>query len=141
MKKTNVTRVISVVVVLTVVLGTLFAWRFAQIRQQAEMMSQAPPPVEIEVAQAAVRRWPQSISAIGGLRAVNGVQVANEIAGVVESLEFESGQQVESGDVLITDMTDLDWEPPQGQDAATIGAAIMLERGIHPNENCSTCHR
>lgn len=38
-------------------------------------------------------------------------------------------------------VTDLDWEPPQGQDAATIGAAIMLERGIHPNENCSTCHR
>jgi len=101
MKKTNVTRVISVVVVLAVVLGALFAWRFAQIGQQAQMMSQAPPPVEIEVAQAATRSWPRSIRAIGGIRAVNGVQVANEIAGVVESLEFESGQRVEAGGVLL----------------------------------------
>lgn len=101
MKKTNVTRLISVIAVLAVVLGALFAWRFAQIRQQAEMMSQAPPPAEIEVAEATLRRWPQAVSAIGSLRAVNGVQVANEIAGVVESLEFESGQRVEAGDVLL----------------------------------------
>ncbi|MBL38743.1 MAG: efflux transporter periplasmic adaptor subunit [Xanthomonadales bacterium] len=128
MKKTNVTRVISVVVVLTVVLGTLFAWRFAQIRQQAEMMSQAPPPVEIEVAQAAVRRWPQSISAIGGLRAVNGVQVANEIAGVVESLEFESGQQVESGDVLLRIEAETDEAALETREAEARLALQQFER-------------
>ena len=38
-------------------------------------------------------------------------------------------------------VTKLDWEPEEGQDAALIGAAIMLERGIHPSDNCSTCHR
>ena len=76
MKKTNVTRVISVVVVLTVVLGTLFAWRFAQIRQQAEMMSQAPPPVEIEVAQAAVRR--SSTSFLGGARFTPAVRIHDQ---------------------------------------------------------------
>ena len=128
MKKTNVTRVISVVVVLTVVLGTLFAWRFAQIRQQAEMMSQAPPPVEIEVAQAAVRRWPQSISAIGGLRVVNGVQVANEIAGVVESLEFESGQQVESGDVLLRIEAETDEAALETREAEARLALQQFER-------------
>ena len=101
MKKTNVRRVVSVVVILAVLLGALFVWRFAQISQQAERMSQAPPPAEIETAEAVTRRWTQATSAIGGLRAVNGVQVANEIAGVVESLEFESGQRVEAGDVLL----------------------------------------
>lgn len=101
MKKTSVIRVISVIAVLAVVFGALFAWRFAQMRQQAEMMSQAPPPVEIEVVEVATRRWPQSIEAIGSLRAVNGVEVANEIAGVVEAVEFESGLTVEAGDVLL----------------------------------------
>ena len=101
MKKTNVKRVIFVLVALALVLGALFAWRFAQIRQQVEMMSQAPPPAEIEVVEVSERRWAQSIRAIGGLRAVNGVEVANEIAGVVEALEFESGQRVEAGDVLL----------------------------------------
>lgn len=37
-------------------------------------------------------------------------------------------------------VTNLSWEP-EGGDAASIGAALMLERGIHPNDNCSTCHR
>lgn len=38
-------------------------------------------------------------------------------------------------------VTNLAWEPEEGADAATIGAALMLEKGIHPNDNCSTCHR
>jgi len=36
-------------------------------------------------------------------------------------------------------VTDLNWKPDG--DAAAIGAAIKLERGIHPSEHCSTCHR
>lgn len=38
-------------------------------------------------------------------------------------------------------ITKLDWVPENNVDPATLGQAIMLERGIHPNENCSTCHR
>jgi len=128
MKKTNVTRVISVVVVLAVVLGALFTWRFAQIRQQAEMMSQAPPPAEIEVAEAAARRWPQSVSAIGGLRAVNGVQVANEIAGVVSALEFKSGQRVEAGDVLLRIEAETDEAALETREAEARLALQQFER-------------
>jgi membrane fusion protein (multidrug efflux system) len=94
-------RIIAVLFGLGILLGGLFAWRFLQIREQAEAMSKAPPPVKIEVATATVRRWAQSIQAVGSLRAVNGVEVANEVAGVVEALEFESGQTVEAGDVLL----------------------------------------
>lgn len=128
MKKTNVTRVISVIVGLAVVLGALFAWRFFQIRQQAEMMSQPPPPAEIEVVEVATRRWAQSISAIGGLRAVNGVQVANEIAGVVEALEFESGQAVEAGDVLLRIEADTDEAALETREAEARLAQRQFER-------------
>ncbi|HKL53223.1 MAG TPA: efflux RND transporter periplasmic adaptor subunit [Wenzhouxiangellaceae bacterium] len=128
MKKTNVTRVISVVVVLALLLGALFVWRFAQIRQQAEMMSQAPPPAEIEAAEATSRRWPQALSAIGGLRAVNGVQVANEIAGVVKSLEFESGQRVEAGDVLLRIEAETDEAALETREAEARLALQQFER-------------
>ncbi len=101
MEKTSFKRMAIVLVALVLVLGALFAWRFAQIRQQAAQMSQEPPPVKIEVVEVTTRRWAQSIRAVGSLRAVNGVDVANEVAGVVEALEFESGQAVEAGDVLI----------------------------------------
>ncbi|MEX2498378.1 MAG: efflux RND transporter periplasmic adaptor subunit [Wenzhouxiangellaceae bacterium] len=128
MKKTNVARMISVIVLLAVVLGALFAWRFFQIRQQAEMMSQPPPPAEIEVVEVATRRWAQSISAIGSLRAVNGVQVANEIAGVVEALEFESGQAVEAGDVLLRIEAETDEAALETREAEARLAQQQFER-------------
>lgn len=97
----DVRRIGAVLLALGIVLGALFAWRFFQIRQQVESMSAPPPPAKIEVATATERQWAQSIQAVGGLRALNGVDVANEIAGVVEALEFESGQTVRAGDVLL----------------------------------------
>ncbi|MDT8410262.1 MAG: efflux RND transporter periplasmic adaptor subunit [Wenzhouxiangellaceae bacterium] len=97
----KIARAAIVLAALAVVLGGLFAWRFYQIEQQRQAMSQAPPPTDIEVVDVARRSWQQSISAIGSLRAVNGVQVSNEIAGLVEAVEFESGQQVEAGQVLL----------------------------------------
>lgn len=128
MKKTNAKRVILVLVGLAVVLGALFAWRFAQIRQQAEMMSQAPPPTEIEVVEVAERRWAQSIGANGSLRAVNGVEVANEIAGVVEVLEFESGQTVEAGDVLLRIEAETDEAALETREAEARLALQQFER-------------
>jgi len=94
-------RILSVVVLLGLVLAGLFGWRFYQMRQQAEMMAQAPPPVEIETVVVKRADWRQSIAAIGSVRAANGVEVANEVAGVVSEINFESGQRVERGDVLL----------------------------------------
>jgi membrane fusion protein (multidrug efflux system) len=101
MKKQTVIRSLVVLGLLVVVLGLLFGGRFWQIGQQIEQMSQPEPPTPVDVVASVEREWPQSLEAIGSLRAVNGVQVANEIAGVVESVEFESGQRVEVGDVLL----------------------------------------
>lgn len=96
-----IARLIVVVVALAVVLGALFGLRFYQMKQQEASMSQAPPPVAVEVVEVVEQRWQGSLGAIGSVRAVNGVRVSNEIAGVVEAIEFESGQQVEAGQVLL----------------------------------------
>jgi len=98
---TNNVRVIGVIALLALILGGLFALRFWQMQRQQAAMSQAPPPAAVEVATVTRARWLQSIAAIGSIRAVNGVQVANEIAGVVDEVAFESGQRVATGDVLL----------------------------------------
>lgn len=95
-------RFILVAVALLLVLGGLFGWKMLQIRQQQAAMSQPPPPAQVEATAVTRERWQRSLQAIGSLRAVNGVRVANEIAGVVETIQFESGQSVEAGDLLLT---------------------------------------
>jgi len=101
-------RLITVIVVLTLILGSLFAWKMQQIKQQQALMSQAPSPSVVEATRVMEDSWPQSLSAIGSVRAVNGIRIANEMAGVVEHIEFESGQQVSAGDLLLKLNTDTD---------------------------------
>ena len=128
MNKTTIKRMGIVLVALTVVLGALFAWRFAQIRQQAAQMSQPPPPAKIEVTEVSERRWAQSIQTVGSVRAINGVDVANEIAGVVDALEFESGQTVEAGDVLIRIEAETDEAALETREAESRLALQQFER-------------
>jgi len=128
MNKTNLKRTGMMLLALVVVLGALFAWRFAQIREQAAQMSQPQPPVKIEVAQVAERRWAQSIQSVGSIRAVNGVNVANEVAGVVDALEFESGQTVEAGAVLIRIEAETDEAALETREAESRLAMQQFER-------------
>jgi membrane fusion protein (multidrug efflux system) len=102
-------RLIAGLIVLGLLLAGLFGLRYMQLQEQQAAMAQQPPPALIEAVRAQSSRWPGAVTAIGDLRAVNGVRVANEIAGVVDRIEFESGQRVQTGDLLIhlDDQTDV----------------------------------
>lgn len=104
----NLSKFVVVAIVLAVLLAGLFGWRMSQIRQQQNAMSQPPPPAQVETTTVKADSWERTQSAIGSLRAINGVRVANEIAGVVESIEFESGQMVEAGALLLALNTNTD---------------------------------
>lgn len=45
--------------------------------------------------------WQQSLSANGSLRAIRGVNVTTELAGMVQTIYFKPGSNVKAGDVLI----------------------------------------
>ncbi|PIV80755.1 cytochrome C [bacterium CG17_big_fil_post_rev_8_21_14_2_50_64_8] len=38
-------------------------------------------------------------------------------------------------------VTDMTWQPPNGEDPADLGARLMKEHGIAPSTDCATCHR
>jgi membrane fusion protein (multidrug efflux system) len=94
-------RFVIVIVLLSVVLGGIFGYTFWQTGQMQEQMSQPQPPAEISVVQSQTEQWTPAVKAVGSIVAVNGIDVANEVPGVIQQINFESGDLVSKGDVLI----------------------------------------
>lgn len=61
----------------------------------------APKPTTVTVEAARVEKWPPELTAIGTLRAFQGVAIAPQAAGVVTAIHFESGDDVPAGAPLI----------------------------------------
>lgn len=98
--KTSV-RLIMVLTLLALVLGGVFGWKYLKMQEMIAKHSRAKPPAPVETVQLDAETWRPEIKSVGSLRAVNGVSVANEVAGVVSEIAFESGQRVSQGDILI----------------------------------------
>lgn len=94
-------RFLIVIIFLGVVLGGIFGYKFYQFGQMQEQMSQPQPATLISATEARTESWTPAIKAVGSIVAVNGIQVANEVPGVIEAINFESGDVVKRGDVLI----------------------------------------
>lgn len=93
-------RLILVLLALAAVFGGIFYWKQ---RQEAAIAEQAGPPPPATVASATVEAetWQRRLSAVGSLVATQGIYVTNELPGLVEAIEFRSGEAVEPGDVLV----------------------------------------
>jgi RND family efflux transporter MFP subunit len=65
------------------------------------MASFAPKPTAVSVEPARFERWAPELSAIGSLRAYQGIFIAPQVAGVISAIHLESGQDVNEGDPLI----------------------------------------
>lgn len=95
------TRFLIVIIFLGVVLGGIFGYKFFQFGQLKEQLSQPQPPAQISTTRAQGAQWTPAVKAVGSVEAINGIEVANEVPGVIETIGFESGDTVSKGDVLI----------------------------------------
>jgi RND family efflux transporter MFP subunit len=59
------------------------------------------PPVTVETETAKSEQWLPKLPAIGTLRAVQGVDIASEVGGIVREINFDSGNLVTEGTVLV----------------------------------------
>ena len=94
-------RFLIVIIFLGVVLGGIFGYKFYQFGQMEKQFSQPQPPAQISATMVKAENWTPELKAVGSVEAINGIEVANEVPGVVETISFESGDTVEKGDVLI----------------------------------------
>jgi membrane fusion protein, multidrug efflux system len=93
-------RLFVVLLFLGALLGGIFGWKQIQQQQQAAMQGPPPPPV-VGSARVEAETWGPRLQAVGSLVAIQGIEVANEVPGLVREIKFESGQMVKAGDVLV----------------------------------------
>jgi len=95
-------RMVIMLVAAAVVFGGIFgfqAFKAAMIKKFMSAMS--APPQTVTASKAAFSEWQPKIDAVGSLRAVKGADLSLEVSGVVDSISFNSGDDVDAGKVLL----------------------------------------
>jgi membrane fusion protein (multidrug efflux system) len=101
---------------------------FRNIMQQIAQGSTPPPPVVVTAMKAAKQEWQPQVNAVGTLRAVRGVDVTTEIAGLVREIRFKSGDETKAGAVLVQLNADSDLAQLASLNAAADLAQVTLKR-------------
>jgi membrane fusion protein (multidrug efflux system) len=87
-----------VLVLLIVLVGVKAYFVSATI---AHFKAMGAPKFTVSAATAQMSDWQPSQSAVASLHAVHGADLSPEVAGIVDSIEFESGQDVKVGQLLV----------------------------------------
>ncbi len=76
--------------------------KFRQIQAAIAMgKSFAPPPSAVTTLILSPQRWEPVVKVIGTLKAVQGVTVSTDLAGIISEIGFESGVSVKKGTLLV----------------------------------------
>jgi membrane fusion protein (multidrug efflux system) len=115
---------VGAVLVLVALLGGGFALHI----QKIIAASPRPGPQTVTATRVEALEWQPQVGAIGTMVAVRGVDVTTEIAGLVRSIEFKSGQEVKAGAVLVQLNADSDIAQLRSLQAAADLSATTLAR-------------
>lgn len=102
-------RMIYMLMTVAVVFGLIFGWvalRSYFIKNYIAGMSDQAQTVA--TVKAEVTSWRENVRAVGTLSALRGTEIAAEVAGIVTKINFEAGQNVKAGDVLVELRADSD---------------------------------
>ncbi len=95
-------RMLVMLVLVGAVFGGVFGFKaFVDEKVKEYMAGAGNPPQTVSTAQAAVTQWQPQLEAVGSLRAVRGADLSLEVPGVVEEINFQSGDEVQAGAVLL----------------------------------------
>ena len=93
------------ILMLAVVVTLVAGLGFVKYRQIATAIAQgsnfAPPPDAVTTIVAQRETWASTLNVIGTAEAIQGVTVSADLPGTVARINFESGQAVHEGDVLV----------------------------------------
>ena len=95
-------RMFLMLLLVALVLGAVFGYKMivgSYIKKY--MAGMATQPQTVSTMKASSQDWQPQIEAVGSLRAVNGTDLSAEVTGIVESINFESGSDVEAGTPLV----------------------------------------
>src|SRR5512138_2192942 len=127
--KTKTKLWIAIPVGLLLLVGTLGGTKAAQIGAMIKAgASFAPPPEAVTSAQVKQAEWVASRRAIGSLVAMRGVTLGAEVAGMVREINFDSGETVKKGQLLVRLDTSAEQAQLQAAEADAALARVNAER-------------
>lgn len=95
-------RMVIMLIILAVVFGLIFGFKAVKNKMINDFLDNMPQPAAaVSTYEARQDNWASILEAVGTVDAVNGVNVTAQVPGEVESIDFESGDSVRKGDVLI----------------------------------------
>ncbi len=95
-------RMLIMLVLVGVVLGSVFGFKtFVDGKVKQFMAGMGNQPQTVSTTKASLSDWQPQLEAVGSLRALSGADLSLEVAGVVEVIDFQSGEDVEKGKLLL----------------------------------------
>ena len=95
-------RMILMLAGVLLIIGGLAFVKYRQIQTAMAMGGGfAPPPTAVTTIVAQRETWPSTLNVIGTAQATQGVTVSADLPGTVAKINFESGQAVKKGDILV----------------------------------------
>ncbi len=95
-------RMLIMLILVGAVLGGLFGFKaFVGGKIKEAMAGMANMPQTVSAVKAASSDWQPRIDAVGSLRARRGADLSLEVPGVVDEIKFQSGDEVQAGQILL----------------------------------------
>ncbi|MGE5515705.1 MAG: efflux RND transporter periplasmic adaptor subunit [Bacteroidota bacterium] len=105
----NIKRMLIMLGASGVIFGGVFGFIAFKNAMIKDYFANMPKPVVTVTAQpAAGEQWRDTVPAVGTLQAVNGVDIASSVSGLVKDIAFQSGQSIKKGQLLIRLDTDVE---------------------------------
>ncbi|BEP42754.1 efflux RND transporter periplasmic adaptor subunit [Variovorax sp. V15] len=101
--------------------------KFMQIRALIAAVPK-PAPQTVSTAEVQKLQWQSQFTAVGTLNPVRGADLSTEVAGLVRTVHFKSGQDVKAGTLLVELNADSDIALLHSAEAAAAQAATVLKR-------------
>jgi membrane fusion protein (multidrug efflux system) len=96
-------RLIIVVVCVVVLFGLIFGWGFVKSIFIGKFLASIPyQPESVSTMTAAETSWQPTLQGVGTVTAINGANLSSEVSGIVDTINFQSGDNVHAGQVLLT---------------------------------------
>lgn len=122
-------RILFAILGMAILIAGLAVIKVLQIRAMIDQGKKfVPPPEAVTIAVAKTESWETALTAVGTLTAVQGVNVAAELAGKVVEIAFEPGAKAMRGDLLIRQDTSSEEAQLPGVVAQVKLTKTILER-------------
>ena len=124
-------RMLIMLILVGILLGGVFGFKFfVDGKVAAFMATMGSMPQTVSTTKVTMTDWQTQLQAVGSLRASNGAELSLQLAGTVEEIDFQSGDVVEKGKLLLRLRSDDDVAKLKALEAQAELAQITYDRDM-----------